>query len=80
VYVRELVALGALNGPVKNQNVSVCLRLEDENVLVQTFFDVQDLPDLQGHRLAGPLRGDLTEPTIWRESGCALGSIHGSVP
>ena len=64
-HIRELIALSALDDTVKNQDVSVSLRLEDENVLVQTFFNMQDLPDLQGHRLAGPLRRDLTEPTIW---------------
>lgn len=63
--VRELIAFSTLDNTIENQNVSVRLRLKNENVLVQAFFDMQDLPNLQGHRLAGPLRRDLTEPTIW---------------
>jgi len=54
-HVREFIALGTLDNAVKNQDISIRLRLKDENVLVQTLFDMQDLPDLQGHRLAGPL-------------------------
>ena len=75
-HVRELVAFGTLDNAVKNQDISIRLGLKDENVLIQTFFDMQDLPDLQGHRLTGPLRRDLTEPTIWKRLERAFRDIR----
>jgi len=75
--IRELIAFSALDNAVKDQNISICLRIKDKNILVQAFFDMQDLPNLQGHRLAGPLRRDLTEPTIWQRSGPAFGDMRG---
>ena len=33
-FVRELIAFGALYGTIKNQDVTVCLGLEDKDVLV----------------------------------------------
>lgn len=66
--VRELIALSALDNAVKNENVPERLRFKDKDILIQAFFDMQDLPDLEGHRLARPLRRDLTEPTIWVKS------------
>ena len=62
--VRELVALGALDNTIEDEDVSVSLRLEDKDVLVETLLDVEDAIDLEGHRLARPLRGDLAEPAI----------------
>lgn len=38
--VRELIALSALDDAVKNQDVTERLRFKDQNVLIQTFFDV----------------------------------------
>ena len=63
-YIRELIAFGALNDTIENEDITICLGLEDENVLVEGLFDVQDLPDLQGHGLTRPLGRDLAEPTI----------------
>ena len=65
MHIRELVALGALNDTVENQDVSVGLRLENENVLVKGLFDVEDLADLEGHGLTRPLGRDLAEPAIY---------------
>ena len=42
-YIRELIAFGALNDTIKNEDITICLGLEDENVLVEGLFDVQDL-------------------------------------
>ena len=64
--VRELVALGALDNTIEDKNVTVSIRLEDKDVLVETLLDVEDAIDLKGHRLARPLQGDLAEPAICR--------------
>ena len=62
--VRELVALSTLDDDIKNEHVSVRGGLEDEHVLIEGLFDVEDFVDLEGHGLARPLGRDLTEPTI----------------
>ena len=62
--VRELVAPGALDDTIEDKDVSVGLGLEDEDVLVERLFDVQDLADLEGHGLAWPLGGNFTEPAV----------------
>ncbi len=64
MYIRELVALGALDDTVEDQDVTVRLGLENEDVLVKGLFDVEDLADLEGHGLTRPLGGDLAEPAI----------------
>lgn len=65
--VRELVALSALYDTIENQDVTVCLGLEDEDVLVERFFNVEDFVDPESHGLSRPLGRDLPEPTICKE-------------
>lgn len=48
---RKLISFGALDYSVQYQHVAIGLGLEDEDVLVQRFLDVQDLDDLEGHSL-----------------------------
>jgi len=62
--LRELVAFRALYNTIENQDIAVCLGLEDEDVLVEGFFDVEDFVDFESHGLARPLGRDLAEPTI----------------
>lgn len=52
LLVGELVALGALNDVVQNQDGAVVGRLEDEDILVLALLVVQDLFDLERHSLA----------------------------
>lgn len=52
LLVGELVALGALNDIIKNEDVAVVGRLEDQDVLELALFVVEDLFDLEGHGLA----------------------------
>ena len=56
MYIRELVALGALDNSIEDKNISICLRLEYQNVLVERLLDVQNFADLQSHGLTRPLR------------------------
>jgi hypothetical protein len=70
-YVRKLVAFGALYDTIENQYVTVCLGLEDEDVLIERFFDVEDFVDLECHGLARPLGRDFPEPTICETSDFA---------
>ena len=73
-HVRELVAFGALYDPIENQDVTVRLGLEDEDVLVERSFDVENFVDLESHGLARPLGRDLPEPTICETRQSLLGS------
>lgn len=52
LLVGELVALGALNDIVEDEDGAVVGGLEDEHVLVLALLVVQDLFDLEGHGLA----------------------------
>jgi hypothetical protein len=54
-HVRELVTLRALNDAIKNENIAICFRFKDEDVLVDRFLDVEDFVYLEGHGLTGPL-------------------------
>lgn len=65
LLVRKLIALGALDDIVQDQDGAVIAALEDENVLVLGLFVVQDLVNLKVHGLAGPHAGLLGEPAIW---------------
>jgi hypothetical protein len=52
LLIGELVALGALDYVVENQDSAVIGRLEDQHILVLTLLVVQDLVDLERHGLA----------------------------
>lgn len=52
LLVGELVALGALDDVVEDEDGSVVGGLEDKNILVLALLVVQDLVDLEGHGLA----------------------------
>lgn len=64
--IRELIALGALDDVVQDQDGAVVAALEDEDILVLGLLVVQDLVDLEVHGLTGPHDGLLGEPAIWR--------------
>lgn len=64
LLVGELVALGALNDVVEDEDGAVVGGLEDQDILVLALLVVEDLLDLEGHGLAGPHVGDLAEPAI----------------
>lgn len=53
--IRELITFCALDDTIQDKDISVRLGLEDEDVLVERLFDVQDLADFQGHGLTRPL-------------------------
>lgn len=52
LLVRELVSLGGLDDAVQDEDVSVSLGREDENVLEKGLFGVKNLldPDREGER------------------------------
>ena len=62
--VRKLIALGALDDVVENEDGAVVGRLKDEHVLVLALLVVKNLLDLERHGLTGPHAGNLTEPAI----------------
>lgn len=65
LLVGELIALGALDDVVQDQDGAVVAALEDEDILVLGLLVVQDLVNLEVHGLAGPHAGLLGEPAIW---------------
>lgn len=52
LLVRELVALGALNDIVQDQDGAVIRRLEDQDILILALLVVENLLDLESHGLA----------------------------
>lgn len=64
-YIRELIALGALDDVVQDEHGAVIAALEDQDILVLGLLVVQDLVDLEGHGLTGPHVRLLGEPSIW---------------
>lgn len=72
LLVSKLISLGALNDIVQDQDGSVIAGFEDEDILILGFFVVDDVLDLESHRLAGPHLRNLAEPAIWRRSFVSL--------
>lgn len=64
LLVGELIALGALNDVVEDEDHAVVGALEDEHILILALLVVDDLVDLEGHGLAWPHVADLAEPSI----------------
>jgi hypothetical protein len=63
-YLRKLIALGALNGTVEDEDVSKSLGLKDQYVLEEGCFDMKNFVDLDSHGLSWPLVRDLVKPAI----------------
>jgi hypothetical protein len=64
LLVGELIALGALDDVVEDENVAEVGGLEDEDVLVLALLMDEDLLNAEGHGMAGPHLRDLSEPAI----------------
>jgi hypothetical protein len=62
---RKFVPFGALYYTIQYQDVPVCFRFKNKDILVQGLFDVQYFHNFQRHRLTRPLGGDLSEPSIY---------------
>jgi hypothetical protein len=77
LLVGELIALGALDGAVKDEDGTVVAALEDKNILVLGLLVVKDLVDLKAHSLARPHVGLLGEPSICISPLSALFAICG---
>ena len=67
LLVGELVALGALDNVVEDEDHAVVGGLENEDILVEGLLVVDDLVDLEGHGLARPHVADLAEPACSEE-------------
>jgi hypothetical protein len=65
IYARDFITFGALDDTIEHEHVSVGVGLEDEHVLIQRLFDVEDLDHLETRRLAGPKDLLLSEPAIF---------------
>ena len=50
--LRKLISFGTLNDSIEDENIPKGLGLEDKDVLVLGFFDMENAIDLEGHRLA----------------------------
>ena len=46
VRSRKFVAFGALDDAVKDQNIAVRFRLENEDILIERFLNVENFVDL----------------------------------
>jgi hypothetical protein len=65
LLVGKLVSFGALDDIVKDEDGAVVATLEDQDILIFGLFVVEDLIDLEDHRLARPHVGDFPEPAIF---------------
>lgn len=72
LLVGELIALGALDDVVQNEDSAVVAALEDQDVLVLGLLVVQDLVNLEAHSLTGPHARLLGEPAIWKIGGVSV--------
>lgn len=78
LLVGELIALGALDNVVQDENGTVVTALEDEDILVLGLLVVNDLVDLKAHGLTGPHAGLLREPAIYKwASACYRNKLTG---
>ena len=64
LLVCELIALGALDDVVEDEDGAVVGGLEDQDILVLGLLVVEHILDLEGHGLPGPHFGNLAEPAI----------------
>jgi hypothetical protein len=65
LLVGELITLGALDDIVEDEDGTVGLGLEDEDILVLALLVVEDVLDLEGEGLTRPHVGDFAEPSIY---------------
>ena len=71
--VREFVPFGTLYDIVKDQYCAMIAGFKDEDVLKLGFLVVEDLIDFEGHGLARPHAGNLSEPAICSEDSVSPG-------
>ncbi|KAF8882302.1 hypothetical protein CPB84DRAFT_1851276 [Gymnopilus junonius] len=61
-------------GATENNNVSIRLRIKEQNILVQRFLDVQDLVGFKGHGLSRPPTHPPLFSSLALNSDCTLQS------